>query len=220
MTEHYDVVIIGSGAGGGTMTHALAASGKRILLLERGDFPGAIAECSNAIESEPRVAGLWLNRGLARRMTGQLEGDGIGFEQCGQRLRRFPKRRPALIHRDRIQPRLKRPRKLILPPLQPHGQEHLLEQFLALVGVADHAGQKTHERPGVPADERLQRRALAERHPGHQPLVAVRVSLHGAALFCVPSTYMRAAFERAKANRAPLRVAAKRILLALAVGPD
>jgi choline dehydrogenase-like flavoprotein len=38
MTEHYDVVIIGSGAGGGTLTHALAASGKRILLLERGDF--------------------------------------------------------------------------------------------------------------------------------------------------------------------------------------
>jgi choline dehydrogenase-like flavoprotein len=38
MTEHYDIVIIGSGAGGGTLTHALAASGKRILLLERGDF--------------------------------------------------------------------------------------------------------------------------------------------------------------------------------------
>jgi choline dehydrogenase-like flavoprotein len=37
-TEHYDVVIIGSGAGGGTLAHALAESGKRILLLERGDF--------------------------------------------------------------------------------------------------------------------------------------------------------------------------------------
>src|SRR5690349_11128146 len=38
MTESYDVIIIGSGAGGGTLAHALAASGKRILLLERGDF--------------------------------------------------------------------------------------------------------------------------------------------------------------------------------------
>ena len=35
---HYDVIIIGSGAGGGTLAHALAPSGKRILLLERGDY--------------------------------------------------------------------------------------------------------------------------------------------------------------------------------------
>src|ERR1700751_517454 len=38
MTENYDVIIIGSGAGGGTLAHALASSGKQILLLERGDF--------------------------------------------------------------------------------------------------------------------------------------------------------------------------------------
>jgi choline dehydrogenase-like flavoprotein len=38
MAEHYDVVIIGTGAGGGTLAHALAGAGKRILLLERGDF--------------------------------------------------------------------------------------------------------------------------------------------------------------------------------------
>ena len=38
MTEHYDVIIIGSGAGGGTLAHTLAGSGKSILLLERGDF--------------------------------------------------------------------------------------------------------------------------------------------------------------------------------------
>ena len=34
----YDVVIIGSGAGGGTLAHRLAPSGKRILILERGDW--------------------------------------------------------------------------------------------------------------------------------------------------------------------------------------
>ena len=38
MTDQYDVIIIGSGAGGGTLAHRLAPSGKRILLLERGDF--------------------------------------------------------------------------------------------------------------------------------------------------------------------------------------
>ena len=35
---HYDVIIIGTGAGGGTLAHRLASSGKRILLLERGDY--------------------------------------------------------------------------------------------------------------------------------------------------------------------------------------
>jgi choline dehydrogenase-like flavoprotein len=32
----YDVVIIGTGAGGGTLAHALAPTGARILVLERG----------------------------------------------------------------------------------------------------------------------------------------------------------------------------------------
>jgi choline dehydrogenase-like flavoprotein len=35
---HYDVIIIGTGAGGGTLAHKLAPSGKRILVLERGDY--------------------------------------------------------------------------------------------------------------------------------------------------------------------------------------
>jgi choline dehydrogenase-like flavoprotein len=34
----YDVIVIGSGAGGGTLVHQLASSGKKILLLERGDW--------------------------------------------------------------------------------------------------------------------------------------------------------------------------------------
>jgi choline dehydrogenase-like flavoprotein len=38
VAEKYDVIIVGSGAGGGTLAHTLAPSGKRILLLERGDF--------------------------------------------------------------------------------------------------------------------------------------------------------------------------------------
>src|SRR6059036_2715971 len=38
MSTTYDVIIIGSGAGGGTLARHLAPSGKRILLLERGDW--------------------------------------------------------------------------------------------------------------------------------------------------------------------------------------
>jgi len=38
MDANYDVIIIGSGAGGGTLAYRLAPSGKRVLLLERGPF--------------------------------------------------------------------------------------------------------------------------------------------------------------------------------------
>jgi choline dehydrogenase-like flavoprotein len=36
--NRYDVIIIGTGAGGGTLAHKLAPTGKRVLLLERGDY--------------------------------------------------------------------------------------------------------------------------------------------------------------------------------------
>ncbi len=36
--QHYDVIVIGTGAGGGTLAHRLAPTGKKVLLLERGDY--------------------------------------------------------------------------------------------------------------------------------------------------------------------------------------
>jgi choline dehydrogenase-like flavoprotein len=38
MPHRYDVIIIGSGAGGGTLARTIAPTGKRILILERGDW--------------------------------------------------------------------------------------------------------------------------------------------------------------------------------------
>jgi choline dehydrogenase-like flavoprotein len=38
MPPHYDIIIIGTGPGGGTLAFKLAPSGKRILLLERGGY--------------------------------------------------------------------------------------------------------------------------------------------------------------------------------------
>jgi len=38
MANQYDIAIIGTGAGGGTLAYSLAATGKKILILERGGF--------------------------------------------------------------------------------------------------------------------------------------------------------------------------------------
>jgi choline dehydrogenase-like flavoprotein len=49
-SRHYDIVIIGTGAGGGTLAYRLAATGKKILVLERGDFLPREKENWNARE--------------------------------------------------------------------------------------------------------------------------------------------------------------------------
>jgi choline dehydrogenase-like flavoprotein len=50
VTTPYDDVIIVSGAGGGTLAHYLAPSGKKTLLLERGGWMTRVPENWNAEE--------------------------------------------------------------------------------------------------------------------------------------------------------------------------
>ena len=38
MADHYDVIVIGSGPGGASLAQRLAPTGKRILILERGEY--------------------------------------------------------------------------------------------------------------------------------------------------------------------------------------
>ena len=38
MKHQFDIIIIGTGMGGGTLAYALRNCGARILLIERGDF--------------------------------------------------------------------------------------------------------------------------------------------------------------------------------------
>jgi len=63
---HYDVIIIGSGAGGGTLTWALAPTGKRILLIERGDYvprePDNWSTKAVVLEGRYNNADPWLDR--------------------------------------------------------------------------------------------------------------------------------------------------------------
>lgn len=65
---HYDIIIIGSGAGGGTLAYRLAASGLRVLILERGDYV-------------PREKANWDSRAVnveARYHTKETWHDGAG----------------------------------------------------------------------------------------------------------------------------------------------
>ena len=38
LAEHYDLIVIGSGPGGASLAQSLAPTGKRILMIERGDY--------------------------------------------------------------------------------------------------------------------------------------------------------------------------------------
>jgi len=72
VTEHYDAIIVGSGAGGGALAHTLARSGKRILLHELDNlyvvdtsfFPsiGAVNPALTAMANAIRVGEHLLSR--------------------------------------------------------------------------------------------------------------------------------------------------------------
>jgi choline dehydrogenase-like flavoprotein len=73
MSDHYDVIVIGSGAGGGTLAHALAPTGKRVLLIERGDFfPREVENWdSKAVWLDKRYAnaGHWTDADTGKQFT-------------------------------------------------------------------------------------------------------------------------------------------------------
>jgi choline dehydrogenase-like flavoprotein len=64
--QHYDVIIIGTGAGGGTLALRLASTGKNVLLLERGDYLPRERDNwdSNAVfvQGKYRAPEFWLDR--------------------------------------------------------------------------------------------------------------------------------------------------------------
>ena len=82
--DSYDIVIIGSGAGGGTMARALAPTGRRILVIERGATftrdtdnwdPGVVW-----VEQRYRAKERWLTSG-AREFQPK-----IGRASCRERV--------------------------------------------------------------------------------------------------------------------------------------
>lgn len=65
MTMHYDLIVIGSGPGGASLAQALAPTGKRILILERGDYlPREEANWSAQavfVDGKYQAAESWIN---------------------------------------------------------------------------------------------------------------------------------------------------------------
>jgi choline dehydrogenase-like flavoprotein len=71
--EHYDIIIIGSGAGGGTLAHTLAPTGKRILILERGNYLARERQNWDSVEiwgkQRYRNSGKWHDAANDREFT-------------------------------------------------------------------------------------------------------------------------------------------------------
>jgi choline dehydrogenase-like flavoprotein len=107
--DRYDVIIIGSGAGGGTLARHLAPSGKRILILERGDWlPREAANWdSKAVFVENRYvpAETWYDHKGKPFQPGIHYGVGGATKMYGAALYRLrPEDFGELRHHDGISP--------------------------------------------------------------------------------------------------------------------
>src|SRR5262249_41609869 len=56
LMSDFDLIIIGTGAGGGTLARHLAPSGRRILLLERGDWLARERSCARRSSASSTAA--------------------------------------------------------------------------------------------------------------------------------------------------------------------
>jgi choline dehydrogenase-like flavoprotein len=94
--EHYDVILIGTGAGGGTLLHSLAATGLRILVLERGDFLPREKENWDAeavlLEGRYKAAETWRDADGKPFHPGVHYGVGGNTKVYGAALLRFRER--------------------------------------------------------------------------------------------------------------------------------
>ena len=178
----YDVIVIGSGAGGGTLVHRLAPSGKRILLLERGDW----------LPREPQ------NWSAARRLRRQP------LRLAGHLVRRRRQAVPAagaLLRRRRDEAL----RRGAVPPAR-GGLRRAAPPRRRLAGVADrlrrdgavlHAGRAAlpgARRPRGGPDRAARERALSRSPPvSHEPRIQqLSDDLAAAGLPPVPRAVRRA----------------------------
>ena len=97
MSIDYDVIIIGTGPGGGTLAYRLAPSGKKILLLEWGDYPPREKDNWSSktvfIDNKYKAKETWKDKD-GGRFTPASTTTSVGFRRST---------RAALTHEPRIQ---------------------------------------------------------------------------------------------------------------------
>lgn len=107
--RHYEVIVIGSGPGGGSVAHRLAPTGKRILILERGDYlPRSRANWDAQtvfVDSAYQAQETWYDRDGRRFQPGLHYFVGGNSKVYGAALLRMRERDFAEIrHRDGLSP--------------------------------------------------------------------------------------------------------------------
>ena len=150
MSDHYDVIVIGSGPGGGSVAHRLAPTGKRILMLERGGYlPRSRANWDAKtvfVDAAYQARETWFGKngeafhpGLHYWVGGNSKVYGAAlFRLAGARFRRTPAQGRRLTG---LAARLRRVRALLLRgrgavprawPARRGSQRALVEQALCL----------------------------------------------------------------------------------------
>ncbi|TLU71081.1 GMC oxidoreductase [Lichenicoccus roseus] len=107
--DHYDIIVIGSGPGGGSLSHRLAPTGKRILMIERGDYlPRSRANWDAKtvfVDGAYQAPETWYGRGGTRFHPGLHYYVGGNSKVYGSALFRLRERDfGALRHADGISP--------------------------------------------------------------------------------------------------------------------
>ena len=80
LAEHYDAIVIGSGAGGGIAAQTLAEDGRRILVVERGELPDRSLLLTDHLRTPRSALGLfpWSGPGPEAEPRTVSIGDGAG----------------------------------------------------------------------------------------------------------------------------------------------
>jgi len=107
--DHYDLIVIGSGPGGASLSHRLAASGRKILVLERGDYlPRGTANWDSKtvfVEGAYQAQETWFGKSGETFHPGLHYFVGGNSKVYGAALFRFRERDfAALSHADGISP--------------------------------------------------------------------------------------------------------------------
>lgn len=176
--DHYDLIVIGSGPGGASLAHRLAPTGKRILVLERGDYlPRETGNWSSEIvfvQGRYQAPETWFDAGGRKFHPGLHYYVGGNSKVYGAALFRLRERDfEAVTHADGVSPAW---------PVSYAEFEPYYAQAEALFHVHGQRGEDPHEPPSsgpfpwpaVAHEPRIQ--ALSDRlageglKPFHMPL--------------------------------------------------